>query len=238
MTNNSNIAISLILGSGIELSRDLFTDVNIIEEEDRGIHHKQIFTCNTQGRTVLVFKGRKHFYEGNTYADITSNVEFARRMKVKNIIVTNAAGGLNENFSEGDIMLITSHINFIDELVFPRPVFPYSVFLMEKLRSISLQNNIKLQEGVYGCYPGPTYETRSEIRMQKKYMIDAAGMSTIPEVYAAKSAGMNVAAISVITNLLREDSVSQTSHESVLATAGIASQKLNTILPMLISELN
>lgn len=191
MINNSNIVLALILGSGIELNQGLFEHKKMIFEDSSGIHHKQIYTCSYKGKTIIVFKGRRHFYEGQSYEEITSNIELAKNMNVKNVILTNAAGGLNENFAEGDVMLITSHINFIDKLIYNKPEFPYSGYLMKKLKKICFQNNIKLHEGVYGCYPGPTYETRSEIRMQKKFMIDAAGMSTIPEVFASKSAGLN-----------------------------------------------
>ncbi len=238
MINNNNIALALILGSGIELNEGIFEDRKMILEDPKGIHKKQIYTCSFGGKTILVFKGRKHFYEGQTYEEITSNVKLAKSRNIKNIIITNAAGGLNENFAEGDLMLIDSHINFIDKLVYQKAEFPYSEFLAGRLKEICLQKNIKLHEGVYGCYPGPTYETKSEIKMQKRFMIDAAGMSTIPEVYAAKKARMNVAAISVITNLLKENSVIPASHESILSTAKIASEKLNTILSELISELN
>lgn len=238
MIKNSNISLGVILGSGVELNENLLSNKSILLEDNTGIHRKQVFTCSIAGKKVIVFKGRKHFYEGHLEDEITGNIVFAQQMNVKDILITNAAGGVNENFKEGDLMLIRSHVNFIDKLTLKRSAFPYSFELAEKFRKACSAKKIRLHEGVYGCYPGPAYETKAEVRMQKKFLVDAAGMSTVPEVLFAASLGINVIALSVITNLLRENPLGYTSHSDVLSVAGAASNKLNSVVPELISELN
>lgn len=238
LINNSNITLGIILGSGVELNENLYSNKNIIIEDTTGIHHKQVFTCSIAGKNIIVFKGRKHFYEGHSESEITGNIMFAHKMKVDHLLITNAAGGLNENFREGDLMLIRSHVNFIDKLTLECSAFPYSSALADKFRKVCSAKKIMLHEGVYGCYPGPAYETKADVRMQKKFLVDAAGMSTVPEVLRAASFAMNVIALSVITNLLKETPFGHTSHSDVLSVAGKASIKLNSVFPELISELN
>lgn len=238
MININNITLGLILGSGVDLDEKLVSEKKVILEDSTGIHQKLVYTCKMSGRGVLVFKGRKHFYEGYGFDSITSGIALAHEMGVKNILITNAAGGLNANFEDGDLMLINSHVNFIDSLKHKRASFPYSKVLREKFLAVSKRVKVKVHEGVYGCYSGPAYETRGEIRFQKKIGLDAAGMSTIPEVYSATGHGMNVIAVSVITNLLKENYHQSTSHADVLLIANRASEKLNSILPGFVSELN
>lgn len=238
MIINKNIALGLILGSGIDLNEEIISSKNVIFEETKGVHHKLIYTCRISGCEAVVFKGRKHFYEGYSLAEITSNIAIAKELGVKDILITNAAGGLNENFSEGDLMLITSHINFIDKLHMYRSNNMYSSYLQDKFKDACRKVNVKVQEGTYGYYSGPTYETKAEIRFQKKIGLDAAGMSTVPEVNDAIYCGINVIGLSVITNMLKENSVSVASHEDVLKTAKTASIGLNKVIPVFISELN
>lgn len=238
MVFNNNISLGLILGSGVDLSDDLVSEKNILLEDTTGVHRKTIYTCTMNGKNLLVFKGRKHFYEGWGFEDITANIQYANIAGVKNLLITNAAGGLNPNFTEGDLMLITSHINFIDKLKKQPTISHYSRRLQRLFRKACSSSKVMLHEGTYGCYTGPTYETRAEIRFQKNIGLDAAGMSTIPEVYEAYNSGIEVLALSIITNLLKESTAAKTSHDDVLQTAKNASKKLNKVLPAFISELN
>lgn len=228
----------MILGSGVELNDEIISEKNVIFEETKGVHHKLIYTCRISGIEVLVFKGRKHFYEGYSIEEITSDIRIAKILGVKNILITNAAGGLNENFCDGELMLVRSHINFIHKLKLHFTADIYNKSLQEKFKAACRKVNVKLQEGTYGCYSGPTYETKAEIRLQKKICLDAVGMSTVPEVNDANYCGINVIAVSIITNLLRENSISVTAHEDVLITAKTASISLNKVIPVFISELN
>ncbi len=238
MVFNNNISLGLILGSGVDLDDGLVSDKNILLEDTTGVHMKTVYTCSMNGKNLLVFKGRKHFYEGWGYEAITANIKYAVIAGAKNLLITNAAGGLNPNFTEGDLMLITSHINFIDKLKKEPAASHYSRRLQRLFRKACSRSKVKLHEGTYGCYSGPTYETKAEIRLQKKLGLDAAGMSTVPEVYEAKNSGIAVVALSIITNLLKENTAEKTSHENVLQTAEIASLRLNKVLPAFISELN
>lgn len=238
MVFNNNITLGLILGSGVDLSDELVSDKNILLEDTTGVHRKTIYTCNMNGKNLLVFKGRKHFYEGWGNEDITANIKYASIAGVRNLLITNAAGGLNPNLKEGDLMLITSHINFIDKLRKEPAASHYSRRLQHLFRNACSKSKVMLHEGTYGCYTGPTYETRAEIRFQKNIGLDAAGMSTVPEVYESKNSGIEVIALSIITNLLKESTTAKTSHESVLHTAKTASLRLNKVLPAFISELN
>jgi purine-nucleoside phosphorylase len=238
LINQAKISLGMILGSGIELDESMVENKSIFYVETSGIHKKIVYSGTIQGKNILVFQGRKHFYEGHTHDDLVQNVKSAAEMGVKNLLITNAAGGLNENFTEGDLMLITSSINFNSKLLYPKRHFPFSKSLGETFMNCARDVHVKVYEGVYGMLSGPTYETKAEIRTQKKYGMDAAGMSTIPEVYEAAKLGMNVIAVSVITNLLRETSVIPASHEDVVLNAKTASKNLNPIIRRLVYQLN
>jgi purine-nucleoside phosphorylase len=235
---NKNIALGLFLGSGIELNESILNNKKVISEERTGVHNKQVFECIINGKHVLVFKGRKHFYEGYSRDAVTENIRFAFDKGVRNILLTNAAGGLNDNFSVGDLMLITSYINFIDKLASPRKTYKLSSGLNEIIKRSAKKMKIRISEGVYGCYPGPMYETKAEVEFQKRIPIDAAGMSTVPELYEAANLGIKTSALSVITNLLKQNALVETSHEDVIRAANLASGNLNLLLPEVLSELN
>lgn len=237
MINNNNISnnlnapvLGLILGSGIDLADEILTDKVIYSIDTVGIHKKMVFGCNIGGREVLVFKGRKHFYEGHQLEGMLGNVHTAYEYGVRNLLITNAAGGINENFADGDMMLITSHIDFNNQINYTKSFEHYSTHMQNNFRKACSVAKVKLQEGSYGFYTGPTYETKAEIRLQKKIGLDAAGMSTVPEVYESSKLGMNVMAVSVITNLLKENAILVSSHDDVLATAEKASINFNKVL--------
>jgi len=233
-----DLKLGIILGSGIEIEQNRVTGINVIEENHSGIHLKRIYTCLFEGFPIMVFQGRKHFYEGYNNVQLTENINIAYKSGIKNIIVTNAAGGVNENFSVTELMLIKSHINLNTVIINSSKSFPYSKTLSELFSLSCKKAGVKLNEGVYGYYKGPTYETKAEVRFQKKFIIDAAGMSTIPEVTEANNKGMGVIAISVITNILKENDIEPASHELVLSNAILASKNLNKALSALIPQLN
>jgi purine-nucleoside phosphorylase len=182
-------------------------------------------------KNVLAVKGRVHYYEGYTMQEVTYVIRLMHFLGVKSLIVTNAAGGVNTAFSPGDLMIITSHINHFfanplqglnDASLGPR--FPdmsddYDPEYIRLAENIALDLKIKTQRGVYCGGPGPTYETRAEVKMFQKIGADAVGMSTIPEVIVAKHQGMRVLGISCITNLGTGISATPLSHEEVTVTA-------------------
>jgi purine-nucleoside phosphorylase len=175
--------------------------------------------------------GRAHFYEGHPMERVTFAVRALAAFGITDLLLTNSAGGINKKFRTGDFMVLTDHINFMGanplrgEAV---PGLPRFVDLTEtydkKLLGLLFQagkiSKLKLQRGVYLAVSGPSYETPAEIRAFAKLGADAVGMSTVPEAIAARQCGLNVAAISCITNSAAGISKGKLSHTEVLESAG------------------
>ncbi len=184
-----------------------------------------------QGRLVAALSGRVHYYEGPTQQVITIPVRVLARLGVKTLLLTNAAGGVNLNFSQGALMLISDHINYSGQnpLIGPNleslgPRFPdmtdlYSRTMRQELKAAAARQGIDLEEGVYAMYSGPNYETPAEIRMFRSFGADAVGMSTVPEALVARHAGMQVLGISCITNMAAGVLDQPLDHGEVVATA-------------------
>ena len=183
------------------------------------------------GKTpVLVLSGRAHFYEGHEMERVTFATRTLAAFGVTDLLLTNAAGGVNRRFRAGDFMVLTDHINFIGANPLRGPqqkTLPRFVDLTEtydqKLRELLFRagkiSKLKLQRGVYLAVSGPSYETPAEIRAFARLGADAVGMSTVPEAIVARQCGLNVAAISCVTNLAAGISRNHLSHAEVLATA-------------------
>jgi purine-nucleoside phosphorylase len=186
------------------------------------------------GKTpVLVLAGRAHFYEGHDMERVTFATRALAAFGIRDLLLTNAAGGINKNFRAGDFMVLTDHINFMGANPL-RPLrgghrerLPRFVDLTEtydkKLRELLFRageiSKLKLQRGVYLAVSGPSYETPAEIRAFARLGADAVGMSTVPEAMVARQCGLRVAAISCITNLAAAISKENLSHAEVLKTA-------------------
>jgi purine-nucleoside phosphorylase len=183
------------------------------------------------GKKLLIVQGRIHFYEGYTLSQCVLPVHLAKRLNCKTILLTNAAGGINTNFSPGDLMLASSFnsVNIkkeISELIgiisFDQKNnfldFP-SKELNTKIKTAALEEKIPLKEGVYWLTKGPTYETPAEIRMVNKFGGDAVGMSTVHEAIYASVIGLKAASISCITNFAAGLSPQKLSHNEVIETA-------------------
>lgn len=189
-------------------------------------HKNEVLVVQTATKTALVFSGRFHLYEGFSPDDVVANVAIAHLLKVKNIILTNAAGGLNPGFKTGDIMLIDDVINFTFRS-FKKPandVFksPGEMFLKEWRENIGrnlAQQKIGFKEGTYLSVTGPNYETPAEIRAFRRMGAQAVGMSTVHEAQFAALLGMNIAGCSLITNTLRETASPKVTHDEVLEAA-------------------
>jgi purine-nucleoside phosphorylase len=185
------------------------------------------FLAQTQ---VLVLSGRAHFYEGHSMETVTFAVRALAAFGIKDLLLTNAAGGINRSFRAGDFMVLTDHINFMGQNPLRGPAvlgFPRFVDLTDtydpKLRALLLRaakiSKVKLQQGVYLAVSGPSYETPAEIRAFARLGADAVGMSTAPEVIVARQCGLRVVAISCITNLAAGRAGKKLSHAEVLETA-------------------
>jgi purine-nucleoside phosphorylase len=183
------------------------------------------------GKTpVLVLSGRAHFYEGHDMERVTFAVRSLAAFGVTDLLLTNAAGGINRKFHAGDFMALTDHINLMGANPLRGPALtglPRFVDMTETydstLRGLLFQaakiSKLKLQRGVYLAVSGPSYETPAEIRAFATLGADAVGMSTVPEAIAARQCGLNVAAVSCITNLAAGISRKHLSHAEVLETA-------------------
>jgi purine-nucleoside phosphorylase len=231
--------LAIVLGSGFHHAlTELRVDKKISYANIPGFpkptvsgHAGELYFGHLGKTPVLVLSGRAHFYEGHPMERVTFAVRALAAFGITDLLLTNAAGGMNKNFRAGDFMVLTDHINFMGanplrgEAV---PGLPRFVDLTEtydkKLLGLLFQagkiSKLKLQRGVYLAVSGPSYETPAEIRAFAKLGADAVGMSTVPEAIAARQCGLNVAAISCITNSAAGISKGKLSHTEVLESAG------------------
>jgi len=246
--------VGIILGSGLSAVAERVVDPVVIPYESlpgwprstvEG-HKGELIVGQWAGHTVLVLNGRAHYYQGYSMAQLALPVRVLRMLGVTRLIVTNAAGGLEPGFRVGDLMLITDHINLVgmaglsplrgpnDPTLGPR--FPdmsqaYDPALQNLARSVAKAKGLFLREGVYVMVAGPAYETPADIRFLRLIGADAVGMSTVPEVVAARHAGMAVLGLSGITNVARfTPSPEKTSHEEVLAASLAIGPRLRDLI--------
>ncbi|HEV2694961.1 MAG TPA: purine-nucleoside phosphorylase [Verrucomicrobiae bacterium] len=193
-------------------------------------HAGELYFGHLGATPVLVLSGRAHFYEGHEMERVTFAVRTLAAFGITDLLLTNAAGGLNKNFSAGDFMVLTDHINLMGANPLRGPATPglprfvdlteaYDVKLRELLFVAGKACKLKLQRGVYLAVSGPSYETPAEIRAFATLGADAVGMSTVPEAIAARQLGLSVAAVSCVTNLAAGISKDKLSHTEVLETA-------------------
>lgn len=254
--------IGLVLGSGLSSLADTIPDAIAIDYADiphwprstvEG-HSGRLVIGELEGKAVLIMQGRVHTYEGYSAHDVTFPVRVMKLLGVENLILTNAAGGLNPAFHVGDLMLITDHIGWaamaglnplkgpnMSEfgLRFNDMTFCYSPALQKVAKQASKETGVDLREGVYVWLSGPNFETSAEIRMLYRLGCDAVGMSTVPSVIVARHCGINVLGISTITNVAphnpHPDHV--TSHEEVMETGLIVVPKLTKLIKSILAAL-
>jgi inosine/guanosine/xanthosine phosphorylase family protein len=178
---------------------------------------------------VLILSGRAHFYEGHSMAQVTFPMRALAAFGIRDVLLTNAAGGINRKFHPGNFMAITDHINFMGENPLRGPGIEgcgrfvdlsetYDPSLCKLLQRAARKAAVKLHSGVYLAVSGPSYETPAEIRAFARLGADAVGMSTVPEAIVARQCGLRVAGLSCITNLAAGRSRHPVSHEDVLQT--------------------
>lgn len=243
------VDVALILGSGLgelaeEISQPLiikYNDIPHFPVSTVAGHAGQLVYGELSGKKVLAMQGRFHYYEGNSMDVVTYPVRVFSALGTPSVIVTNAAGGVSETFSPGDLMLITDHINYMgthpligpnDDKIGPR--FPdmshaYDKEYQELARKTAETMDFKLQEGVYMGFTGPTYETPAEIRFARVIGASAVGMSTVPEVIVAVHSGLRVLGISCITNLAA-GMQSSLNHEEVVETTQRVKETFKTLI--------
>lgn len=250
--------IGIIAGTGLGdfVSNHLEKDTEIGYHELAGFpvstvegHNGKFLFGTWQGKAVVAMLGRFHHYEGYTMQEVALPVRVMKLLGVETLIITNAAGGLNERFELGDLMLIEDHINLLPQNPltgrneaklgprFPDMSQPYNLSLLEKAKKVSHQLSLNVKQGVYVAVPGPNLETRAEYRFLKIIGADAVGMSTVPEVIVARHMGMQVLAISVITDLCQPESLEVLTLEQVLKTAREAAPRLGMLLKLLLTQI-
>ena len=249
--------VGLILGSGLGDFADTLENRVVIPfsqipdfPQPTVEGHVGAFVIGTsRGKTVVALQGRIHYYEGHPQQIITIPVRVMALLGVKQLIVTNACGGVNLNFNPGDLMLISDHINFSgsnpligQNLPEFGPRFPdasdiYTASLRKKILAVAEKNAIALRQGVYAMYSGPNYETPAEIRMFRILGADTVGMSTVPEALVAAHCGMEVVGISCITNMAAGILPQKLDHKEVIEIAALVHDKFHRLLGLVLDTL-
>jgi purine-nucleoside phosphorylase len=250
--------IGLVLGSGLSNvlgslqgeRRIKFSEIPHFPKPTVAGHAGEFVYGRLEEQWVLAQKGRVHYYEGYEMRELAFAVRVMRLAGVETLIVTNAAGGINEKFSVGDFVLIRDHINLIpdnplrganvEELGprFPNLLDAYSQELRARAKQAAQRVKLTVQEGVYIALPGPMYETPAEIQAYQRWGADLVGMSTVPEVIAARHCGMRVLAISVVTNMAAGiDPGTQLTHEEVLETTKRREQDFTRLIRAIVQGL-
>ena len=242
--------IGIVLGTGLGELADYvdaetalsYKDIPHFPVSTVQSHKGELLFGKLEGKSVVVMEGRFHFYEGWSLEEITYPIRVMKALGVKNLIISNAAGGLNPLFKAGDIMIIDDHINFMgvnpligknyDELGprFPDMSEPYSQELISIAEAVAVEEKIAVKKGVYIAVTGPNLETRAEYRFFRMIGADAVGMSTVPEVIVAVHSGLKVLGISVITDMCLPDALEVATLEKIIAVANSAAPKLLTLV--------
>jgi purine-nucleoside phosphorylase len=250
-------AIGIILGTGLgglaaEIHKDVVVDygdiphfpVSTVES-----HHGKLIFGTLGKKPVVAMQGRFHSYEGYTLQQVTFPVRVMHFLGVRTLLISNAAGGMNPQFSRGSIMVITDHINLLgdnpligpnDDTLgprFPDMSEPYSKALIALAEEVALDNRIRIERGVFVAVPGPNLETRAEYRFLRLIGADAVGMSTVPEDIVANHMGMKVLGFSIITDECFPDALQPAVVEEIIAVAGKTEPKLTAIMKGVVERL-
>lgn len=248
--------IGIVLGSGLGEIADEYCDLSIPYSEIPGFetssisgHKSRLVFAKIFNKNVVLMQGRFHYYEGYSIEKVVFPIKIMKNLGVKNLILTNAAGGVNPAFNPSDLMVITDHINFMgtnpligknDDSMgerFPDMSEVYSAKLVDMVKKIASKTGIDLQEGVYMALTGPSYETPAEVKMARILGADAVGMSTVPEATVAKWSGMNVIGISCICNSAAGVSTVGLSHADVIQAANVAKERFKILVKEIIKTL-
>lgn len=249
--------IGVILGSGLggfteemDVEHSInYSDIPYFPVSTVEGHSGKMLIGRMAGRLVVALSGRFHYYEGYSTSEVVFPIRVMQKMGIKHLLISNAAGGTNTDFKVGDLMVIKDHISFaivnpligknIDELGirFPDMSEPYSKKLIDKAHRIAKNEGFELKEGVYFGVTGPTFETRAEYKMIRQLGADAVGMSTVQEVITAVHAGMQIFAISVITDIGIREEENTISHKDVLDAANASAPKLTSLLKTMIASM-
>ncbi len=249
--------IGIILGTGLgKMAHEIVPEVVVPYDDIPHFplstvesHHGKLIIGTLAGKPVVAMQGRFHYYEGYSMQEITFPVRVMKALGVEILLVSNACGGLNPLYRKADIMIIDDHINLLgdnpligendDDLGprFPDMSEPYSQRLIALAERVALENQIKVQKGVYVAVSGPNLETRAEYRFLRTIGADVVGMSTIPETIVARHAGMEVLGLSIITDECFPEALVPVSVAEILEIAGRAEPLLTKLLVDVVGKL-
>lgn len=255
-TNGFKPEIGIILGSGLGELADEYFEIAISYNEIPHFikstvagHKGRLVFAEINGKKVVMMQGRNHFYEGHSMQEITYPVKVMKKLGVKTLILTNAAGAVNKTFVPADLMLITDHINNMgsNPLIgandsdlgerFPDMTEIYKHKLIKLAKKCAKKLDMDVREGVYLANSGPSYETPAEIHFARTIGADAVGMSTVPEAIVANYCSMDVLGISCISNAASSSGGEKLSHEEVIETTNKAREKFKKLVLGVIKSL-
>ena len=249
--------IAIILGSGLgSLADDIVDKIVIPYKEIPNFpvstvagHKGELIFGKLEGISIIAMNGRFHYYEGYDLKDVTYPIRIFKLLGVETLILTNAAGGINETFKKGDLMIINDQLSFFAESVLRGPNMDmfgerfidmsttYDKDYIKILKEIMINITGDYHEGVYAYMKGPTYETPAEIRALRVLGADAVGMSTVPEAVVAHHSGIKCAGITCITNMAAGVTNEILSHDDVKETALKAEQNFKKVIKEFIKKI-
>jgi purine-nucleoside phosphorylase len=250
-------SVGIILGTGLGgLAQDIeaeaelsYADVPHFPKSTAPSHKGQLVCGQLGGKAVVAMEGRFHFYEGYSLQKITFPVRVMKALGCTTLIVSNACGGMNPQWSKGDIMLIEDQINLLGDnpLIgpnddrlgerFPDMSRPYDPDLIALAQRVAMEERIVVQKGVFVAVAGPCLETRAEYRFLRGIGADVVGMSTVPEVIVGVHAKMRILGLSVITDQCLPDALEPANLADIIAVANTSEKKLRVLVRRLIAEL-
>ncbi len=250
--------IGFLTGTGLEKSTGSitisasfdYTEIPYFPVSTVQSHRGRLILGTLSGRTILALQGRFHLYEGYMPGEVTFPVRVMQTLGVKKLIITNAAGGINQQFIQGDIMIIADHVNLTGKNPLTGPNenswgerFPdmgaaYSERLINLAKKAAASVGVSVKKGVYAGLPGPSLETPAEIRFLKTIGCDAVGFSTVLEVIAAIHAGMEILALAAITNVHNPDHPEKTSVEKIIKVAEKTAVRMDDITAELVRQID
>lgn len=242
--------VAIILGTGLgALGREIAQPATLEYGEIPGFplstvesHAGRLIAGSLGGKHVIAMQGRFHLYEGYTPQQVSFPVRVMRELGARTLVVSNASGGLHGDWTPGDLMCITDHLNLLGDnpLVganddglgprFPDMSAPYDAELRALAHTVAREQGTVLRDGVYAAVTGPSFETRAEYAMLHKLGADAVGMSTVPEVIVAVHGGMRVLGISMITDLCEPETLEPVTVERIIGTAASAEPRLTALV--------
>lgn len=253
---DDKIDIAMVLGSGLgDLATEIvdpvvipYKDIPSFPESTVPGHAGRLVIGGLQNKRVLCMQGRFHFYEGYNMDIVVFPIQVMKRLGIENLLLTNAAGCVNENWKPGDLMLIKDHIKLVadnplrginyEEL---GPRFfdmsnAYDKDLRDLAKKVAAEQNLDLKEGVYQLFTGPSFETPTEVKLARLLGADAVGMSTVPEAIAAAHMKMKTLGISCLTNMAAGILDQPLNHEEVLETGKMVKNKFTTLVKEIVKQ--